>query len=129
LLAGGGSGIVPLMSMLRHRARSGMSVEAALIYSSRSAEEIIYRDELKSFERDPSLRVTVTLTRQAPQGWTGRTGRIDATMLKESGFLPRPEAKVFICGSNGFVETAARSLIALGHVPERIKTERFGPSG
>jgi ferredoxin-NADP reductase len=119
LLVGGGSGVVPLMAMLRHRRRAMPELEMRLVYSARTAEELIYADELGG-------ETTVTLTRGAPEGWNGATGRIDAELL---GPLAFPAAgPAFVCGSNGFVERAAELLMDQGYAPERIRTERFGPT-
>jgi ferredoxin-NADP reductase len=118
LLIGGGSGVVPLMSMLRHRRRTTPDAEMALIYSVRNAEDVIYADEL-----DPDA--TLTFTGEPPTGWSGRHGRIDASLLPAA----TPEATVFICGSNGFVEAAGRLALEAGYGSDRIRTERFGPTG
>lgn len=118
LLVGGGSGVVPLMAMLRHRRRAMPELEMRLVYSVRSAEELIYADELGE-------ETAVTLTRGAPAGWSGATGRIDAELLAPLAFEAGP---AFVCGSNGFVERAAELLMELGYAPERIRTERFGPT-
>jgi len=130
LLVAGGSGIVPLMAMLRHRAAVGSSVATRLLYSSRSFEEVIYRDELERLIRDTTmLKVVETLTRVQPPGWTGYHRRIDTEMLREVAWPPEQRPLMFICGPTPLVETAARSLVALGYEPGRIKTERFGPTG
>ena len=130
LLVAGGSGIVPLMAMLRHRAAMGSSVPTRLLYSSRSFEEIIYRDELDHLERSSTmLEVVHTLTRVQPPGWTEYHRRIDTEMLREVAWPLDQRPLTFICGPTPFVETAAASLVALGHEPGRIKTERFGPTG
>jgi ferredoxin-NADP reductase len=118
LLLGGGSGIVPLMAMLRHRRRTAPDAEMTLIYSVRDREDVIYADEL-------GADATLTFTGAPPDGWTGHTGRIDASLIPE----PEPEATVFVCGSNGFVEAASRLAMAAGYARERIRTERFGPTG
>ncbi len=128
-LIGGGSGIVPLMSMLRHRKRQASKVPAALLYSSRTFEDIIYRTELEALASDPALNVTITLTRSAPPGWHGQTRRIGKAMLEEAGFGAETMPQIFVCGSNSIVESVSGHLIELGHAPARIKTERFGPSG
>ncbi|MGO8955296.1 MAG: ferredoxin reductase [Rhodomicrobium sp.] len=128
-LIGGGSGLVPLMSMLRHRKRQASKVPAALLYSSRTFEDIIYRAELEALAADPALKLTVTLTRGAPAGWPGPTRRIDKAMLQEAGFGPETMPQIFICGSNSIVESVSGHLAELGHMPAPIKTERFGPSG
>ncbi len=119
LLIGGGSGVVPLMAMMRHRRRTMPELAMELIYSARTAEELIYADELDG-------DVTVTLTREAPAGWSGHTGRIDAELIA----APATRARiVFICGSNGFVEAASALTLEAGVDPRMIRTERFGPTG
>ncbi len=125
-LLAGGSGIVPLMCMLRHRAHAAKRAPARLLYSSRAADLIFYRDELAM--PDPTLSVAHTLTRVAPPDWTGRRGRVDAEMLRALAFHPADAPDIFVCGPNGFVEAVATLLVDLGHAPARIKTERFGPS-
>ena len=130
LLIAGGSGVVPLMAMLRHRALARSRVPAVLVYSSRSLVDVIYRMELERLAAaDDGLRVVHTLTRERPAGWTGGVRRIDRAMIAELGLPPSSKPHVFICGPNGLVEMAGRLLLELGHAPERIKTERFGPSG
>jgi ferredoxin-NADP reductase len=130
LLVAGGSGIVPLMAMLRHRAASGSRVAAKLIYSSRTWNDIIFRDELEQLvARSGELQVTHTLTRTQPSGWRGRSGRVDARMLDETAYSPQSVPMTYICGPTSFVETASRALVLLGHEAKRIKTERFGPTG
>ena len=126
LLVGGGSGIVPLMSMIRQRASDRDPVETRLLYSARSWDEVIYRQELAQRE-DDALSVVYTLTRAQPSGWTGYTRRVDRELLHD--VAPGDLALVFVCGPTPFVEGAARALVELGHDPTRIKTERFGPSG
>ena len=131
-LVAGGSGIVPLMAMLRTRATSPAaaraSTPATLLYSSRSWEDVIYRDEVMGLT-DPGVKVVQTLTRSQPAGWTGFTRRIDADMLAEVAPAPSLEPHIYICGPTPLVETAARILVELGHEPARVKTERFGPTG
>ncbi|HZI74294.1 MAG TPA: ferredoxin reductase, partial [Gemmatimonadales bacterium] len=130
LLVAGGSGIVPLMAMLRHRAAIGSTVPTRLLYSSRSFEDIIYREELTRLdEADQMLEVVHTLTRSHPPGWTGYSRRIDTDMLREVTWPPDQRPLIFICGPTPFVETAAASLVSLRYEPGRIKTERFGPTG
>ena len=119
LLVGGGSGVVPLMAILRHRRRTAPELPMRLLYSARSEEEVIYAGELGE-------EATVTLTRSAPPGWSGHTGRIDAPLVASLAFESGP---AFICGSNPFVEAASTLLLAAGYEPERIRTERFGPTG
>jgi ferredoxin-NADP reductase len=137
LLVAGGSGIVPLMAMLRHRnAVAGTAdadrhrVPARLLYSSRGWEEVIYRDELARLtESDTSLEVRHTLTREQPKGWNGFKRRIDRAMLEEVAWPPSEKPQVFVCGPTPLVEAVAQALVELGHPPARIKTERFGPTG
>ena len=129
LLIAGGSGIVPLMSMLRYRRQIGSAVPATLLVSSRSWEEIIYREELARLAADPAVRIVHTLTRSRPPGWEGYTRRIDLAMLAEVAGPPQPGDLAYVCGPTGLVEMAANGLVTLGYAPETIKTERFGPSG
>jgi ferredoxin-NADP reductase len=130
LLVAGGSGIVPLMAMLRHRAAVASLVSTRLLYSSRSLEDVIYRDELDHLMKSSTmLEVVQTLTRAQPPGWTGYGRRIDTQMLREVAWPVEQRPLAFICGPTPFVETAAASLVELGYEPERIKTERFGPTG
>jgi ferredoxin-NADP reductase len=130
LLVGGGSGVVPLMAMIRHRVAVGSEVPTRLLYSSRSYEEIIYRKELENLAgRDGSLEVIHTLTRFRPEGWKGYERRIDVEMLEEVGPPPEEWPLTFVCGPTPLVEAVAAALVALGHDPARVKTERFGPTG
>lgn len=129
-LVAGGSGIVPLMAMLRHRANAKSNATAVLLYSSRTQGDIIYRAELDALAaKNDGLKVVHTLTRETPAGWSGGTRRIDREMLGEAGFAPAERPRIFICGPTPLVESAARSLSDLGHEPALIKTERFGPTG
>jgi ferredoxin-NADP reductase len=128
LLLAGGSGIVPLRAILRHRAATRSSVPTRLLYSVRSEREIIYRSELDGLARD-ALEVRYTLTRDRPQGWSGFLGRIDDETLREISWQPAEHPLVYVCGPTGFVEQAANGLVRLGHDPLRVRTERFGPSG
>ncbi len=129
-LVGGGSGVVPLMAMIRHRTAVGSDVPTRLLYSSRSYEEIIYRDELENLAaRDDSLEVVHTLTRSRPKSWGGHDRRIDAEMLEEVGWSPEESPRVFVCGPTPLVEAVATALVSLGHDPARVKTERFGATG
>jgi ferredoxin-NADP reductase len=130
LLVAGGSGIVPLMAMIRHRAAVGSTIATRLLYSSRSSEDLIYRDELDRLVRSSTmLEVVQTLTRVQPPGWMGYHRRIDTEMLREVAWPPDQRPLTFICGPTPLVETAAASLVTLGYEPGRIKTERFGPTG
>jgi ferredoxin-NADP reductase len=129
-LVGGGSGVVPLMAMIRHRAAVGSEVPVCLLYSSRSYEEIIYRKELENLAaRDGSLEVIHTLTRTRPEGWSGYDRRIDAEMLAEVTWLPDESPLAFVCGPTPFVEAVGAALVSLGNEPARVKTERFGATG
>ena len=129
LLVGGGSGVVPLMAMIRHRAAVGSGVPTRLLLSSRSYEEVIYREELEALAaRDDALEVIHTLTRSRPKGWEGYDRRIDARMLSEVAWAPEEDALAFVCGPTPLVE-AASALVGLGHDPARVKTERFGATG
>jgi len=130
LLVGGGSGVVPLMAMLRHRAAQHSTLPARILYSSRTAEDVIYRDELDGMAAaDPTFEPFYTFTRQPPPGWTGYRRRIDATMLAE---VMRPfdrRARVYVCGPTLLVEAVANALVQMELPIERIRTERFGPTG
>jgi ferredoxin-NADP reductase len=136
-LVAGGSGIVPLMAMLRHRNAALATAEmerhrlpARLLYSSRRWDEMIYRDELAHLaEQDPTLEVRHTLTRDQPEGWSGFRRRIDRTMLEEVAWPASEQPHVFVCGPTPLVEAVATSLVELGHQPALVKTERFGPTG
>jgi ferredoxin-NADP reductase len=128
LLVGGGSGIVPLRSMLRHREQTAKLLAARLLYSARSLPEVIYRAELDGYGRN-GVAVTYTLTRTEPPGWSGHTGRVDADMLAEVAWPADRDALTFVCGPTPFVETASAGLVALGYPPGRVKTERFGATG
>jgi ferredoxin-NADP reductase len=128
-LVAGGSGVVPLMAMLRRRAGAGVDVPATLLYSSRTLEDVIYRDELDGLAAsDQGPRVVHTLTREQPEGWDGYARRIDGEMLEEV-LGGAADAAAFVCGPTRFVEVAADGLVALGYDPGRVRTERFGPSG
>jgi ferredoxin-NADP reductase len=129
LLVGGGSGIVPLMAILRHRAASGSDAEVRLLASWRTADDIIYAAELERLGMLDGVEVVHTLTREAPSAWTGRRGRIDEAMLAEVAWPPEATALSFVCGPTGLVESVATELVALGHDPAQIRTERFGATG
>ncbi len=129
-LVAGGSGIAPLMAMIRHRAARASQVPTRLLCSWRTVEDVIYRDELARLAaRRDGLEVTHTLTRDAPADWRGHARRIDREMLLE--VLPAPEARplAYVCGPTPMVESVASLLVSLGHASERIRTERFGPTG
>jgi ferredoxin-NADP reductase len=119
LLVGGGSGVVPLMAILRHRRRAMPGARVALVYSVRDAEDLIYADELGE-------ETVVTYTGHAPEGWSGLTGRLTSDAIARAGIT---RGTAFICGSNGFVEAASGLVLAAGFAPGDVRTERFGPSG
>jgi ferredoxin-NADP reductase len=130
LLIAGGSGVVPLMSMLRHRVAAGSKNPTSLLYSSRTFEDIIYYSELEKFrEADGGLQISHTLTRSQPGGWKGYTRRIDQDMLKEVARPLGKSVQVYICGPTLLVEAAANSLVKIGVHANQIRTERFGPTG
>ncbi len=136
LLVAGGSGIVPLMAMLRHRAAAletaavRHNVPARLLYSSRRWDDVIYHDELAQLaQNDQTLEVALTFTREPPRGWTGFRRRIDRMMLAAVAWPPGERPHVFVCGPTPLVEAAAAALVELGHDPALVKTERFGPTG
>lgn len=130
LLVGGGSGVVPLMAMIRQRAAAGSDVPVRLLHSSRTYEEIIYRTELERLAAaDETLGVFHTLTRGHPSDWAGYQRRIDETMLAEVGWPPADRPLVSVCGPTRLVESVATTLTMLGHDPGRVRTERFGPTG
>ena len=130
LLIAGGSGIVPLMAMIRHRAATASRIPTRLLYSSRAPEDIIYANELRDLEaRNDGLEVLHTLTRSQPAGWTGYARRIDDAMLAEVRRPLGDAPLVYICGPTPLVEGAANGLVRIGVPAQRIRTERFGPSG
>ncbi len=129
LLVAGGSGVVPLMSMLRLRQEQGSMAPATLLMSSRDEADIIYKEELALLASDPTLRVVHTLTRGHPADWTGFTRRVDAEMLADVAGAPAPSALAYVCGPTGLVEAVSRDLVTLGYTPDRVLTERFGPTG
>jgi ferredoxin-NADP reductase len=126
LLVGGGSGVVPLMAMARQRAADGDRVATRLLYSARSWDDVIYRDELSGLTGE-GFEVVFTLTREQPEGWAGYARRVDRDMLAE--VAPEHLGIAFVCGPTPFVETVAQTLVELGHDPAKVKTERFGPTG
>ena len=130
LLIAGGSGVVPLMSMIRHRAAAGAMNPTSLLYSSRGFEDIIYYAELEKLRAANSgLQVLHTLTRSQPGGWKGYARRIDSDMLKEVAQPLGKSVQVFICGPTLLVESVANALVKIGHKSDQIRTERFGPTG
>ena len=126
LLIGGGSGLVPLMSMLRHRRAHGSDVDTRLLVSARSEGDLLFGAELAE---GPGLAIQRTLTRERPDGWAGYDRRVDRAMLEEVGPPPVERPRVFVCGPTGFVEAVADALVELGHDPGAIHAERFGPTG
>jgi ferredoxin-NADP reductase len=129
LLLAGGSGVVPLRSMLRHHTATNSAIPVRLLYSSRSLAEVIYRDEFAAFAGADGVEIHYTLTREAPEGWRGYRRRIDTALLREVAWPPQERPLVYVCGPTAFVEAAASALVELGHGAELIKTERFGPTG
>ena len=127
MLIAGGSGVVPLRSILRHRHRTCSDVPARLLYSSRTLPDVIYRAELD--QHQDRVQVSYTLTRGQPPGWTGHTGRINQALLAEVAWPAKARPLAYICGPTSFVETAAAALVGLGYPPEQVKTERFGATG
>ena len=129
LLVAGGSGIVPLMAMLRHHARADVRVRAQvpvrLLYSARSWEDVIYRKELEQLAQG---QVTLTLTRDAPADWPGYRRRIDQAMLEQVSWPASQMPRAFVCGPTPLVESVSTLLVALGHDPSNVRTERFGPT-
>ena len=128
LLVAGGSGVVPLRSILRHYRAIESTVPVRLLYSARSLDDVIYRDELMRMAADDDIDIRFTLTREQPADWHGYGRRIDDDLLGEVAWPPQERPLVYVCGPTGFVETAASALVALGHEPGRIRTERFGPT-
>jgi ferredoxin-NADP reductase len=129
LLVGGGSGLVPLMSMIRHRAAIGSKTPTRLLYSSRSIDDVIYRQELDRLAGHDGLTVYQTLTRSQPLGWQGFARRIDREMLEEVAWPVVESPEAFVCGPTSFVETGAEILVGVGYDPRSVKTERFGATG
>jgi ferredoxin-NADP reductase len=130
VLIGGGSGVVPLRAMLRHWVAGTRGVPVRLLYSSRSLDEVIYRSELLGYASDfDAVDGRFALTRGWPEDYTGHTGRIDPALLAQVAGPPAGQPLIYVCGPSGFVEVAADWLVGLGHAPERVRTERFGPTG
>ena len=130
LLLGGGSGVVPLMAMVRTRITSASPTPMRLVYSTRTPDTVLYGDELRRLaEREPQLDVELVYTRRAPEGREGPVGRLDAARLATLAWPPADRPASFVCGPTGFVEAVADLLVDQGHAPEQIRTERFGPSG
>ena len=129
MLIGGGSGIVPLRAMLRHRVAAAGAVPVRLLYSARTLAEVIYKDELLAAAQEPGVDVRFTLTREQPDGWDGYDRRVDRDLIADAAWAPADRPLVYVCGPTAFVEVAADALVSLGHEPGRIRTERFGPTG
>jgi ferredoxin-NADP reductase len=127
LLVAGGSGVVPLRAMLRQRQQTGSDVPVRLLYSSRTLDDVIYREELDGAA--DGIEVSYTLTRVQPPGWTGYARRVDHDLLSEVAWPVADDANAFVCGPTSFVEAVAGGLVDLGYPPRRVKTERFGATG
>jgi ferredoxin-NADP reductase len=127
MLVAGGSGLVPLMAMIRHRRLAGSDAAVRLLLSARSADDVLYARELA--EPVDGVEVTITYTRRAPEGWTGPARRVDRELLERVGWPPSRAPLIFACGPTPFVEAVAGALVAIGHDPARIRTERFGATG
>jgi ferredoxin-NADP reductase len=122
LLVAGGSGVVPLRAILRHHRATASEIPVRLVYSARTRDDLIYTEELADYD------TTITLTREQPPDWKGRTGRVGPDLLAETAWTSAERPLVYVCGPTGFVEAVADALVALGHSPARIRTERFGPT-
>ena len=130
LLLGGGSGVVPLMAIVRTRIATASTTPMRLVYSTRTPDTVLYGDQLRRLgERDPALQVDLVYTRRAPPGWEGPVGRLDGARLATLAWPPADRPACFVCGPTGFAEAVANLLVDQGYAPERIRTERFGPSG
>jgi ferredoxin-NADP reductase len=129
LLLAGGSGLVPLMAMLRHHEAQNSTVPARLLVSARDLEDVLYHDELEALTARHGIEVSFTLTREQPTGWTGFARRVDTEMLTALGPSPAQQPRIFVCGPTAFVEHVADLLVELGHPPSSIRAERFGPTG
>ena|SRR5947209_17887023 len=129
LLVAGGSGVVPFRAILRHRAAGDRTIPARLLYSSRSLGDAIYHDELIELAADEDADVHFTLTREWPAGWSGHRDRLDRELLQEVAYSPAEQPLIYVCGPSSFVETAASMLVDIGHNADRVRTERFGPTG
>jgi ferredoxin-NADP reductase len=129
-LIAGGSGIVPLMAMIRSRASAGSTAPFRMLYSVREPEAVLYRDELQALsDQDHPVSLTYAYTRVAPKGWPRPPGRIDAALIADTNWPSKCFPTCYVCGPTSFVESAAGLLTASGHNPDKIRTERFGPTG
>jgi ferredoxin-NADP reductase len=128
LLVAGGSGLVPLMAMIRHRAAHKATIDTRLLVSSRSWDDLLYRDELSRMSGEMGLTTEFTLTRSQPPSWSGFDRRVDAEMLTLIGPRVSEQPRIFVCGPTAFVESVADALVDIGHPPGSIHAERFGPS-
>jgi ferredoxin-NADP reductase len=128
-LVAGGSGLVPFRSMWRHHRAVQSKVPVRLLCSARSLPLLIYRDELTQVTAHDGIDLSVTLTREQPEGWRGYRNRIDQDLLSHVSWPPDDRPLIYVCGPTAFVETTANALVALGHEPSRIRTERFGGTG
>ncbi len=129
LLVGGGSGLVPLMAIVRTHAATGSGAPLRLVHSVRTPAALLYADELASLSASTGLGVTHVFSREAPTAWDGTVGRLDADRLARVAFASGDRPTTYVCGPTGFVETVADLLVTAGHDPARVRTERFGPSG
>ncbi len=129
LLIAGGSGIVPFRAILRHHTATGSGADVRVLYSARSLDEVIYRDELSALVDRGDADVRIALTRSWPNSWTGHRGRITPALLQETSWPPAQRPLIYVCGPSGFVEAIADELVSAGHDPGQIRTERFGPTG
>jgi ferredoxin-NADP reductase len=129
-LIAGGSGIVPLMAMIRARTSAGSTKPFRLLYSVREPKAVFYRDELEVISnREDSVRLTYAYTRVAPKDWPRPPGRVDASVLAETTWSSKLIPTSYVCGPTSFVESTAALLVACGNRPDKIRTERFGPTG
>jgi ferredoxin-NADP reductase len=126
LLVAGGSGIVPFRAVLREHGAAMSTAPIRLLYSARTFDQVIYREELLRLAARDGIDVSITLTRAQPAGWHGYTGRVDTALLRQVSWPPEEHPAVYVCGPTGFVEATANALVGLGHDPGRIRTERFG---
>jgi ferredoxin-NADP reductase len=129
LLIAGGSGVVPFRSMLRHWSAGDHATPVRLIYSARSLDDVLYREELMQYVDRDGAGLRLALTREWPEDWTGHRGRVDQALLETGGFPPAEAPLVYVCGPTAFVEAVAAALVQTGHEPGRIRTERFGATG